>query len=508
MSFRRTTFAVVATILALVTAAGPAAAYTVKGSVKCDLPSKPGQAWVPAVKYDVQTASGTKPAETTRVKVYEVDPIPGGSYATDFLGSAVLQTNGDFTLTVPGPGTSAGFEIGAPDLTFEIVQFGTDTIYRETPADAHWNVADGSSVTLPEISTPPAVCVDPNAQPRPSTAPKKDLFLFTRIGVIDVDDVDARGSVKTSTGYARSQSRGFSGPDSDQPFGATLDLIGWFGTDVAVDRYKLQYRCGSATAWTDVRTPLPNRWYDTSDSDPLKWHWVRESMGPHQELDAGGKAVENLYKLPYVERSNTAWSWLDRLARFDTRLAADGTCRVRLLGYTMTGGKVEATPSIYPESYAKPAQVADLNYGEIVLRIDNTAPVVKILDVKRNKVPTNACDVLKLTSSDTVEVDVRVRDPRGHLRNYALSALYGQGCGVGPAPSGSVVVFNSPSAGGDDIVTYSGAAYGGGAYAGCAAGALPTCAYQLRLSADKRTTNGYGRIYKYVTDTWHVTIQR
>jgi hypothetical protein len=37
---------------------------------------------------------------------------------------------------------------------------------------------------------------------------------------------------------------------------------------------------------------------------------------------------------------------------------------------------------------------------------------------------------------------------------------------------------------------------------------MPTCAYQFRLWASKRTTNGYGLIYHHVEDTWHVTIQR
>ncbi len=513
MFYLRILIAALAASLAIA-AAGPAAAYTVSGHVECDVAeSSPGQKWVPAA-----LSVGGQKVEATRVKVYEVDPVPGGLYAVDFLGSAVLDTKGDFTLTVADPGTAgAGFEVGAPDLMFELVQFGTDTIYQERPADAHWNVAHKSSVTLTEISAPPAICVNPNAKPRPDKAPEKDLFLFTRIGVIDVADVDALGNVAASTGYARAQSLGFSGADSQLPFGATLDLIGWFGKDVAVDRYKLRYKCDvKPNAWTDVRTPLPNRWYDTSNSDQLKWRWVRESMGPYEELDTAGKPVENLYKLPYVERPNNAWSWLDRLGRFNTRLAADGTCRVQLLGYKMTGGRVEASPSIYPESYAKPAKVADLNYGEIVLRIDNTPPTVKILDVKVKGVSQPACGILKLTSTTDLRVDFRVRDPHGHLRDYALDALYGHSCRVDPKPAGAAQLFANPSSGNDYSVTY---AKGGASYPKCPAGAssctaacakdvMPTCAYQFRLSAGKRTTNGYGRIYKYVTDTWHVTIQR
>ncbi len=37
---------------------------------------------------------------------------------------------------------------------------------------------------------------------------------------------------------------------------------------------------------------------------------------------------------------------------------------------------------------------------------------------------------------------------------------------------------------------------------------MPSCAYQFRLRASKRTTNGYHLIYTGVEDTWHATIQR
>jgi hypothetical protein len=37
---------------------------------------------------------------------------------------------------------------------------------------------------------------------------------------------------------------------------------------------------------------------------------------------------------------------------------------------------------------------------------------------------------------------------------------------------------------------------------------MPACAYEFRLRASKRTTNGYGLIYDGLEDTKHLTLQR
>jgi hypothetical protein len=468
-------------------------ALTINGHAKC-----PQKGWVP------QGAS---------VKVFEVDPVFGGGFDIDeiILSTVpVVDENGDFSVTFPWTIGGGGFEVCGPDLIFRFIQNidGSPVIiYQENASETHWNMAHGDSLTF-KITSPLAVCTNPGVSP--GSVPPGNLFLFTRIGVYETDVIDCKGSAASSEGYChpRKDPR-FTGTDTDMPFGHTLDMFGWFGQDVKIAYYKVKYSTDGGSTWTDIETPLPNKWYDTSDPDPLKWKWVSESMGPFPD---GGEV--NLYKIPWKVRPGTPWSYYDRVIRFNTKLAADGLCRVKVIGYKWSGGSLVKAKT--------PGIVIDLNYGEIVLQIDNTPPEVTIFDLRLNGISKQVCDILTFestnTTDDTIRVYFRVWDQRGHLREYGLAAMYGHNCYVGPTPtSPGKAVDNyknnsgsSPSWQGDMSYSteYKESAYGTSPTTPCTSGVMPTCAYQFRLHASKRTTNGYGLIYDWVEDTWHVTIQR
>lgn len=481
---------------------GTAAAYTVNGHVECV-----DSGWVP---YGAVA------------QVFEVDPVPGGSYAVDAspLATAGLDASGDFTVTFTWPPGGAGFEIGGPDLIFLFTQNvggSIETIYEESPTEAHWNVTDAATLAF-RTTSELAVCSNPSIDL--GSIPNDKLFLFTRVGNCETAEIDCRGSDVTSEGYYRPRKAPFSftGTDTDQPFGATLDLFGWFGKLCTIDYYKVQYSTDAGASWTDVETSLPNKWYDTSDPNPLNWHWVSQSMGPFSD---GG--LDNLYQIPFLVRPNTPWSYLDRVARFNTTLTGDGLGRVKIIGYKWSGGSLVTVTSA--------DLLIDPNYGEIVLQIDNTAPTVQILEVELNGVSKPVCEILNLGSgaSDEISVSVRAWDQQGHLRNYVLDAMYGHDCYVKPrpiAPDKAADNYNnnataSPLWQGNLSYTteYVGSAYGSGgaspmtdcsfmSYGDMPTDVMPTCAYQFRLRVSKRTTNGYGLIYHGVEDTWHVTIQR
>ncbi len=230
-------------------------------------------------------------------------------------------------------------------------------------------------------------------------------------------------------------------------------------------------------------------------------------MGPFSD---GG--LDNLYKVPFFVRPDTPWSYLDRVTLFDTTLIMDGLCRVKIIGYKWSGSAlVQATSSDI---------LVDPNYGEIVLQIDNTPPTVKILDVKLNGVSKPVCEILSFgtAASDKISVDFRIYDQRGHLSDYAMEAMYGHDCYVSPKPSIPNKAHDdynnnasgSPSWQGNLNYTseYIGSSYGTSPTSPCTSNVMPTCAYQFRLHATKRTTDGYVLIYHWVEDTWHVTIQR
>jgi len=507
LSLRRI-LSVFSVLTALSIAGGTTAhAYTVTGHAEC-----------------IATAS---PLAGAVVKLYEVDPVPGGSFSAELLATADVGPNGDFTTDPPitWPAASTGFEVDGPDIIVEVDQNiggSIEVIYQELSSEARWNLADGSSISL-EIASPQAVCA---FTPDDAGRPFGQLFLFTRVGNYETANIDCKGSLPSSEGYLRPRKTGpwppFTGADTDQPFGQTLDIFAWFGQDSAIDYYKLQHcfdetaDCSVEANWTDVDTPLPNKWYDKSNVNQFAWHWVPESMGPEEH-----DGIKNLYRVPYLKRPDVTWAWLDRVGRFNTTMVPNGLNRLRIVPYKdVSGTPVPATSSEI---------LIDVNYGEIVLQVDNTPPVVEILDLKLNGVSTHACDVLSLGAADKVTVVYRVRDPRGHLRSYALEAMYGHDCRVRPYPNPAVDDYDhhalaSPSWLGELSYTtdYLGSVYGAGAACPgggggpcivCSGGSypsnqMPSCAYQFRLQASKRTTNGYGLIYQGIEDTWHVTIQR
>lgn len=136
------------------------------------------------------------------------------------------------------------------------------------------------------------------------------------------------------------------------------------------------------------------------------------------------------------------------------------------------------------------------------LYIDNAMPELQIYGITYKGVGVAPCSIVEITETpDPVRIRFRAYDPEGNLRLFALQAYYG-----GPGtPSMNLL----PSGMG----TYPGGTWQGVADQWIDCPVAPTkfppvtCAYQIRLSAYPRTTNGYSYIgYKEVTT--HVTFRR
>jgi hypothetical protein len=97
--------------------------------------------------------------------------------------------------------------------------------------------------------------------------------------------------------------------------------------------------------------------------------------------------------------------------------------------------------------------------------------------------------------SDGVRFNLTARDAEGHLAGWALTAHWGAGSSATVASDGYPAHRNAAHQ-----------------WTGASGQVVPTgewvppvtCAYQFRLSATARVTNGYGPI-GYVDDTSHVT---
>lgn len=412
------------------------------------------------------------------VEIFEIDKI-GGNYRSDLIASTMTNPDGEFSTTFDfstgPPGSPA-----RPDIIFRVTQNidgVSNIIYNENPADdTRWNIPDVLGVELKAED-----CITASL---PTAGPAYDnLFLFTRVGLIPLSDIDL------TDGYAYPDIDPAS-PNSlnaNAPFGRSLDICGWFGLFTGVEYYKIkQTRSGGSTV--EIDDPLYNLRYDAT----LK-KFVSEHMGPQT---IGG--VNNLYALPNL---GLPWVFPDRLIRWDTTKVQDGLYTLEIEGYNESGGSVTQVlpPTLEPEP----------TYGTLKLQIDNTPPTVyEIGTMKHGSQVIDVCEIVKFTSGK-ISIEFEVSDAKGHLRSYALNALYGHNQYVSPTPTSPDKAVDNYSAhiaatkqwnGGTYTIEYPASVYNDTK--------MPTCAYQFRLSVGKRTTNGYGLVYAYREDTKHITIER
>jgi hypothetical protein len=406
------------------------------------------------------------------------------------LASGPTNASGKFSLTFSWP-HDVSVPANRPDVHFKVTQRIDGTvrvILNENPAtETRKNIADVLAVAL-------KVTEGISTMPAPSTGrPTDTLFVFTRVGLIGVNQIDTVGA--TASGYARPDINPAApnSSDANAPFGATLDLCGWFGQLADVYRYKIQYSSDGVT-WNDISDPLSNTYYEFALGGGT---WRTIAMGPFTE---GGQA--NVYKLPYVEQPAVPWIFPDLLARWDSSKVRNGLYTLRLQGF-----KVDPTGTLLVPSSSI---IIDPSYGSLKLRIDNTPPEVSI-GALTHYPPSGppqtvqVCDIVHFTTG-RLEVSFTARDTSGHLRNYVLQAMFGhnQATPLAPGAMGDYSTHINPThqwAGGVFTAQYEGATTFKPA-------AMPTCAYQFRLRASKRTTNGYGLIYDGLEDTKHVTLQR
>jgi hypothetical protein len=416
-------------------------------------------------------------ASFAQVEVFEVDKV-GANYTSDLIVVTMTNQNGEFNTTFTFNSGPAGSPL-RPDIIFRVTQNIdgiTNVIYNENPAeDTRWNIAD---VLYAELKAKDCISVSLPAV----GIPYNNLFLFTRVGNIPVSEIDL------TDGYARPDiSLNPAIPnimDANAPFGASLDICGWFGVFTGVEYYKVKYAGGAK----EISDPLYNLRFDLG----LK-KFVSEKMGP---WTIGG--VNNLYAIP---TPGLPWVYPDRLIQWDTTKIQDGLYTLEIEGYNESGGNViQITASTL---------VIEPTYGILKLQIDNTPPTTcKIKEIKHNANVVEVCDIVKFTSGK-ISVEFEASDAKGHLRSYALNAIYGHNQYVSPPPS-------LPNKATDDYSAHIGATkkWNGGTYtieypaSTYNSSKMPKCAYQFRLSVNKRTINGYGLIYNYMEDTKHITIDR
>lgn len=290
-------------------------------------------------------------------------------------------------------------------------------------------------------------------------------FVWTSVGSIPSSEIRRTGLKRGLT------------TDRDRPFGGRPWLFGAFGsTNSSVVRYSV-----SIAKWSGNTAPSPGDFDFVSE--PLSkvrfditggtLTTSNVSLGPVQ---VGGRPTYTLTR----NSGNIFWAHENLRVLLDTPSLSNGTYSVRMQGYNLLGTPVSLS----------------VNH-DLILRVNNTRPVVSIDSVSTGGgAPFDECSIINLPSpTSTLDFRYTASHPDGFLDNFALTALVGRNRSGGNIASGSYLtngtgiwngLTNEPVA----------------ATPANPEPPLPalqqweTCAYQFRITAWARTTNGFGRIYR------------
>ena len=298
------------------------------------------------------------------------------------------------------------------------------------------------------------------------TLPATKGLPIAGVGLIPVDHIHADGRATTDPGYFIFA--------QNAAFGGVVNIMGDHTMMESLftrqDVRKFRVKCETPSG---VMTDLRQSW---SNYRLTPQGWVLESFGPD---------VEGKYDLL---KPTETYSIDHLLFQWNTSGFAAGLYHLSLEFFD-SKGKVA---NVFVPQTTK-AQ-------ELPLMVDNNLPDVRILGVRYKNQDIPACAIVKIQETpDPVQIDIRAFDPEGNLFSYRLDALYGDNARVEP-----------PLA----LATYPGGNWQGVTQILVSAPATgvnkfppTTCAYEFRLSAIPRVTNGYGYI-GYTEATRHVTFER
>jgi len=292
----------------------------------------------------------------------------------------------------------------------------------------------------------------------PEELPIHSGFIFTSVGRIPTSAIG-----NTFDGLAEF------GSFHDAPFGGTLWLYGGFGhVDSSITEYSIHIG-----EW-DGSTP-PEAGDFIAVDDPLskaRWDFIGGSYVPGR-VPVGPETVGGI---PFYDRTvnggGVIWGHENVMVKLDTS-GFDGTYDIQLRAYDATRTQVP------------------LIDNTLTLTIDNSEPVADLLSISRSDgTPIPECAIIRLADeTENLRFRFNASHPGGHLHSYKLDALVGRDRHAG-------VLASDQYLGGHDSP--------GPIWNGVTGELLTTrpaadweqCAYQFRLTATARTTNGFSRIYQ------------
>jgi hypothetical protein len=272
------------------------------------------------------------------------------------------------------------------------------------------------------------------------------------VGNIPATTIDASGRATTAAAYVpHVENAAFSGVLNILGNNVTMHSLWTAGAR----KYRILHRLGTAGAFTHFRQTWAN------------YHWV----GITYVLESFGPDASDMYPFP---NPSDDYSIQKLLLQWNSLGDVNGVHQFQVEFFNAANAPV-----------ASPAQT-------LTLLLDNAAPDVQILGIRYKGIDYAACDFITTAAPPApIQVHIKAFDTPGDMLSYGVTAYYGL----------------------NQFVVIASFGYPGGNWQGTAdqwvdtpAGFPPqTCAYQFRLSANKRVTNGYGYVgYWEFND--HVTI--
>ena len=302
-------------------------------------------------------------------------------------------------------------------------------------------------------------------------------FLFTSVGKIPTSEITQAGAsaglanVSPAVGSALSIYQ-----YKDAPFGGNLWLNGLFGSsDTIIRRYRLY-----SAPWVGNTPPAIGAFQPITD--PLSK--IKYTINPGGTVTASLESIGPDADGLYLRTDSGYWAHPDLMAIWNTRALPNGRYDILCKGYFLFfGGWLEAS---LPEN----------ELTRITVWVNNDAVTATINQVRdASGIPIPECGHIPLANgTQNLQFNITASHPGGFLRDFSLDVLYGRNHGAGYIARDQYVgshdsappVWNGVSG----VISNSAPAH--------AAGTLQpwtSCAYQFRLTAWARTTDGFGHLY-------------
>lgn len=306
-------------------------------------------------------------------------------------------------------------------------------------------------------------------------------FLFTSIGNIPTSEITQSGARNGLANVSPAVGGALGIPQyKDAPFGGSLWLNGLFGSsDNIVSHYRLYY-----AKWNGNTPPAAGDFQPIED--PLSK--IRYTINPGGSVSATleniGPNADGLYR----RTEEGYWAHRDLLAIWNTRALEDGRYDIIGKGYWYF--------SLFGSTFPIEVSLTPNDLSRITVTVNNkqvTVAINRVLD--QNGVEIPECGYIPLASNtQNIQFDITALHTNGFLLNYQLDALYGRNQYAGLIKRDQYVGVHDATPpfwyGVNNTLFNTAPAH--------AAGTLnpwTSCAYQFRLTAWARTTDGFGHLY-------------